>query len=100
MAELWQASAAVIAARVRSRETSAREECEAAIARMQAVNPAINAVVDETAEAALAEADAVDAKLARGEEPGPLAGVPCTVKINIDYAGRPTTNYNVVKYHA
>ncbi|SDX87716.1 amidase [Albimonas donghaensis] len=92
MAELWQASAAVIAARVRSRETSAREECEAAIARMQAVNPAINAVVDETAEAALAEADAVDAKLARGEEPGPLAGVPCTVKINIDYAGRPTTN--------
>ncbi|MGR3780856.1 MAG: amidase family protein [Albimonas sp.] len=92
MTELWQASATTIAARVRARDTSAREECEAAIARMQAVNPAINAVVDETAEAALAEADSIDAALARGEPVGPLAGVPTTVKVNIDYAGRPTTN--------
>ncbi|MDF2232449.1 amidase family protein [Albimonas sp. CAU 1670] len=92
MTELWRASATTIAARVRSRDTSAREECEAAIARMRAVNPALNAVVDETAEAALAEADAVDAALARGEDVGPMAGVPVTVKINVDYAGRPTTN--------
>lgn len=92
MTELWQASATAIAARVRARDTSAREECEAALARMEAVDPALNAVVDATAEAALAEADAVDAALARGEDVGLLCGVPTTVKINVDYAGRPTTN--------
>ncbi len=92
MTELWQASAAVIAARVKARETSAREEAEAALSRLEAVNGPLNAVVDPLPEAALAEADAVDAKIARGEDPGLLAGVPVTVKINIDYGGRPTTN--------
>ncbi|MEM6745754.1 MAG: amidase family protein, partial [Pseudomonadota bacterium] len=90
--ELWQASAAVIAARVRARQTSAREEAEAALARLKAVNGEINAVVARTDETALAEADAVDASLARGEDPGPLAGVPVTVKINADQAGYATTN--------
>ena len=39
-----------------------------------------------------AEADAVDRRIARGENPGPLAGVPVTVKINVDQAGFATTN--------
>jgi amidase len=43
-------------------------------------------------EAALAAAAAQDAALARGEAPGPLAGVPVTVKVNVDQAGFATTN--------
>jgi len=92
MSELWQSSAAAIAARVRTRETSAREETEAALARLAAANPALNAVVDEFPEEALAEADRVDALIAQGRDPGPLAGVPVTVKVNVDQAGRATTN--------
>lgn len=41
---------------------------------------------------ALAEARALDARIARGEDPGPLAGVPVTVKVNIDQKGFATTN--------
>lgn len=92
MSELWQASAAVIAARVRGRETSAREEAEAALSRLDAVNGPLNAVVQRTDESALSAADAVDAAVARGEDPGPLAGVPVTVKVNVDQAGFATTN--------
>ena len=92
MTELWQASAATIAARVRARETSAREETDAALARLAEVNPALNAVVQEFPEEARAEAERIDALIARGEDPGPLAGVPATVKVNVDQAGHATTN--------
>ena len=44
--------------------------------RLAAVNPAINAVVAQMPEEALAAADKVDAELAAGRDPGPLAGVP------------------------
>lgn len=90
--EFWSLGAEALAALVRGREVSAREAAEAVLARMEAVNPALNAVVDPLPEAALAAADAVDAALARGEDPGPLAGVPVTVKVNVDTAGRATTN--------
>ena len=92
MSELWKLSAGATAALVGAREVSAREVAESALARMAAVNPALNAVVDELGEAALADADVVDASLARGVPPGPLAGVPVTVKVNVDLAGRATTN--------
>lgn len=92
MTDLHALPASAIAALVRARAVSAREATEAALARMDAVNPALNAVVDPLHEAALAEADRVDAQIAVGEEPGPLAGVPVTVKVNVDCAGRPTTN--------
>src|SRR3712207_7903065 len=59
---------------------------------MEAANPAINAVVAHRADEVLAEAAAVDAALARGEDPGPLAGVPVTIKVNADQAGWATTN--------
>ena len=64
----------------------------AALARLDAVNPAINAVVDHRPEDVLAQAGAVDAAIARNEELGPLAGVPVTVKVNIDQEGFATTN--------
>src|SRR6056297_727073 len=92
MTDLWGLRATAIAALVRSRAVSAREAVTAALARLEAANGPINAVVDPLPEAALAEADALDARIARGLDPGPLAGVPVTVKVNIDMAGRATTN--------
>jgi amidase len=56
------------------------------------VNPSINAVVDHRPEDVLAQAAAVDAAISRGEDAGVLAGVPVTVKVNIDQAGFATTN--------
>jgi amidase len=52
----------------------------------------INAVIAEMPQQALEAADLIDHKLARGEDPGLLAGVPVTVKVNIDQAGFATTN--------
>ena len=92
MTDLWRLSAADLAALVRRRDVSAREAAQAALDRLDAVNPAINAVVDHRPDEVLAEADALDARLGRGEDPGPLAGVPVTVKINIDQRGFATTN--------
>ena len=92
MAELWQQTATELADQVRRREVSATEVTEAHLARQDAVNPALNAVVQQFPEEALASARAVDATLAGGGDPGPLAGVPVTVKVNVDQAGHATTN--------
>ena len=92
MTETWRLSAAELAERIRAGQLSAREAAQSALDRLNAVNPAINAVVDCRPEEVLAQADAVDAVLARGEDPGILAGVPVTVKVNIDQAGHATTN--------
>jgi amidase len=60
--------------------------------RLRQVNPHINAVVDPLDTEALEAADRADQAVAAGEPLGPLHGVPVTYKINMDYAGRPTTN--------
>jgi amidase len=92
MEDLWRLSAADIAALITSKKVSAREAATAALARLDAVNPAINAVVDHRPEDVLAQAAAIDAAIGRGEDAGPLAGVPVTVKVNIDQEGFATTN--------
>ena len=76
---------------------SSREAIESCLARLHAVNPAINAVVRVLEDDALAAADAADAARARGDALGPLHGVPVTVKVNTDQAGYPTDN-GVVAY--
>ena len=92
MDDLWRLSAASLAALIRSKKVSATEAATAALARLDAVNPAINAVVDHRPEDVLAQAAVIDAAIARGEDAGPLAGVPVTVKVNIDQEGFATTN--------
>ena len=77
---------------IRSKKVSATEAATAALARLDAVNPKINAVVDHKPAEVLAQASAVDAAIGRGEDAGPLAGVPVTVKVNIDQTGFATTN--------
>ena len=92
MQDLWRLSAIDLAALVRSKKVSAKEAVAAALTRLDAVNPKINAVVDHRSDDVLKEASRVDAAIARGEDAGPLAGVPVTVKVNIDQEGFATTN--------
>ena len=92
MQDLWRLSAAEMAALIRAKKVSAKEAATAALARLDAVNPKINAVVDHRPEDVLAQASAVDAAIGRGEDAGPLGGVPVTVKVNIDQEGFATTN--------
>ena len=92
MSDLWRLSAVELATLVRKREVSAVQAAQSALQRLDAVNPAINAVVDHRPEDVLAQAAEGDAAVARGEDPGLLAGVPVTVKVNVDQAGFATTN--------
>jgi amidase len=92
MEDLWRLPAKDLAALIRSRKVSAKEAAVAALARLDAVNPAINAVVDHRPEDVLAQAAAVDAAIARNEDAGALTGVPVTVKVNIDQEGFANTN--------
>jgi amidase len=91
MTELWRMGATELAARIRAREVSSREVVEAHLARIEAVNPRINAVTVVLAESARAAADAADAAVRAGTATGPLHGVPMTVKENLDVAGSATT---------
>ena len=71
---------------VRAGQVSSRELTEQLLARIEAVDPALNAVVELRADAALADADAADAAIAAGAA-GPLLGVPITVKESFNVAG-------------
>jgi len=90
--ELWRWDAVDLAAGIRTRKISSREAVDSHLQRVAQVNPRLNAVVDLLTDEALGTADAADAAVKRGDALGPLHGVPVTVKINIDYAGRATTN--------
>lgn len=92
MSELWQKSASEITKLVKSGEVSAVEVTRSALARLDKVNPAINAVVTEMPEEALSAAKRIDKDIARGNETGILSGVPVTVKVNVDQVGHATTN--------
>src|ERR1700726_3382561 len=92
MEELWRLSAADIAALIRSKKVSAKQAASAALTRLDAVNPQVNAVVDHRPEDVLAQAALIDVAIARGEDAGPLAGVPVTIKANIDQEGFANTN--------
>src|SRR6266508_195958 len=84
-------SATDAAQTLRRKERSSRELTEMLLARIEAVNPALNAVVELRREAALQEAAAADATTARGDDAGPLHGVPMTIKDSFNVAGLHTT---------
>lgn len=89
--ELWRHGALDLAAMISRREVTSREVVQAHLDRIDAVNPAVNAVVRRLDEVALDEADRADRAVGAGRPLGPLHGVPVTVKENIDVAGTPTT---------
>jgi amidase len=84
-------SATDAAQAVRRKELSSRELTELLLARIEAVNPALNAIVELRRETALQEAVAADEATARGDDTGPLHGVPMTVKDSFNVAGLRTT---------
>ncbi len=76
---------------VRARRVSARELTDAALTNIERWNPEGRAFCEVRGEDARAQADAIDARLARGDPVGPLAGVPIGVKDLEDVAGYRTT---------
>ena len=76
---------------VRTKEVSARELTQVALDQIQRLNPTYNAFVAVDPGRALAEADGIDARIAAGADPGPLAGIPLGVKDLQNAAGYTTT---------
>ncbi|MFK7752708.1 MAG: amidase family protein [Sedimentitalea sp.] len=92
MPELWEQTATQLAAAVRAGDVSAQQVCEAHLDRLDAVNPGLNAVVQTDHDGARLAARGIDAQIANGEDPGAMAGVPITIKVNVDQQGHATTN--------
>jgi amidase len=88
MNELCDRSASDLAAMIRRREVSSREVVDAHLARIEVVNPTLNAITVVLADVARAAAEQAD----KSAPVGPFHGVPFTVKENIDLVGSPTTN--------
>jgi amidase len=88
--ELCFASATWLAQAIRSRRISSLEAVDACLARIEAVNPRINAIVRLTDDAR-ERARGADRKLVDGDVGGPLHGVPFTIKDSLDTAGVVTT---------
>lgn len=89
-------SAADIAAEVRGGRLSALALVESRLAAIAERNPALNCFTEIMAERARREAAAVDAAVAAGRDPGPLAGVPFGVKDNYDVLGRVTAAGSII----
>ncbi len=89
---LWCLTASELAGKIRRGEVGAVETVHAYLERIATVNPEVNAITNVLEESALKAAHELDWKRLAGEELGPLAGVPFTVKENIDVAGSATTH--------
>jgi amidase len=89
--ELCDLSAVELVARMRRRDVSAREVMAAHLARIERVNPRVNAIVTLVAERALRDAAQADEAIARGADVGVLHGLPVAHKDLVDTAGIRTT---------
>lgn len=89
---IWQLTATEIATRTHAGDLTAEAAVQASVERMNAVNPALNAVIEDLSADALSRARMLDADRAAGKPCGPLHGVPITIKVNVDQAGHATTN--------
>jgi AtzE family amidohydrolase len=87
---LFTQSAASLVRMIRRREVSAAEILAAHIKRIEALDPVLNCFTDRSFDRAWREADAVDRRIAAGDDPGPLAGVPIAVKNLFDVQGLTT----------
>src|SRR5271157_3951924 len=80
-------SAREIAALIRRKAVSAVEVARTHLDRIERLNPKLNALVDCQPEAVLAQAREAEKAVLRGDELGPLHGVPVSIKSSIDVAG-------------
>lgn len=91
MTDTVPSSAVGIARAVRSGDCSAQDAVRVAFEAMDRNESQIHAFLHQTREEAFAAAEIVDQRVARGEDPGPLAGVPIALKDNLCTRGIPTT---------
>lgn len=87
MDELYYQSAVTLLEALSKREVSSRELTETHLARIEQVNPAINAIALLDADGALATADERDRESAKSESRGPMHGLPITIKDSFETAG-------------
>ncbi len=90
--KIWQLSATELTTLTRNGDLSAEDAVASSLSRMNAVNPDLNAVVEDLSQQALQRACALDQARAAGKPTGLLHGVPVTIKINVDQKGHATTN--------
>jgi amidase len=90
--ELWQLDATDVTARTRTGDLTAEAMTDAALARMDAANPDLNAVVVPLHDQARSRARDLDQARTNGAQTGPLHGVPVTIKINVDQIGQASSN--------
>jgi aspartyl-tRNA(Asn)/glutamyl-tRNA(Gln) amidotransferase subunit A len=95
MSELWYTPAYDLAQAIRGRRLSPVELMEACLERIEEANPILNAFIAMRPEEALEEARALEGRIAAGEDPGILAGLPFGVKELEDAAGFPSTHASV-----
>ena len=91
MSEPAFASAGELARKIKAREIGCAELLALYLDRVERINPDLNAIIVQISDQATERAKAADEALARGEDWGPLHGVPMTVKESYDVAGTPTT---------
>src|SRR3954470_4520616 len=87
MSQLANLSAAEMAQRVRLRKISPVELVRAHLAAIEQLNPKLNAFLEVRAEQAIAKPQAAESIIMRGEQVGPLHGVPLSIKSSIAVAG-------------
>jgi aspartyl-tRNA(Asn)/glutamyl-tRNA(Gln) amidotransferase subunit A len=94
--ELWERDAHVLADGVRSGSVAARDVLDSHLDRIERLDPHLNSVCHLDAGAARQRAEEIDAEIAAGRDPGPLAGVPIGVKELASVGGWPETHASLV----
>ena len=89
--EIWRNDATGLAGMIAAGDVSSLEVVNSHLDRIEEVNGWLNAVTRVLADEARVAAKDADRVVADGGELGPLHGVPCTIKENVDVAGTPTT---------
>ncbi len=89
-AELTRLTLAEVSARIAARDVSPVEVLEATLARIEAVDPVLNAYIDVHPDTARGAAEAAERAIGAGYHLGPLHGVPLALKDNVATRGEPT----------
>ena len=89
--ELYEITARILARKIKKGEVSSEEATKSVIQRIEQMEPTINAYITVMAEKAIERAKGIDSRRAKGEDIGPLGGVPMAIKDVIIIAGTRTT---------